>query len=266
MTPNWRGEHRHFDFNARYAINDFGFRADAKFTIPSQGKRYAVVGDSFAFGLGVNDDETFVHRLNESATLGATFLNFSVPGYSTDQEALLIEQSVFEFKPDVVMLVVYLANDLFDNLYPFPLQGNLPKPRFILAADGLQLNSVPQPTERKPAALAALDLPTVVLEANSRAAGLIGRLERHSVLARVAGETFFSGPRLGPDFAARFEPAFQLFDALVERIHQQCAKRRVRCMLALMAGKSFVTEPESTSGQYQEVLRRTILAFTARER
>ena len=67
LAPNWQGGHRHHDFDARYTTNAYGFRG--RFDAPASQKvrRYAVVGDSFTFGLGANDEETFVHLLNSRA-------------------------------------------------------------------------------------------------------------------------------------------------------------------------------------------------------
>lgn len=150
LTPNWTGSHRTFDFTVRYTINEAGLRADSPLPFDRRGKLVAVVGDSFAFGLGVNDDQTFVHLLNQSARDQATFVNFSVPGYSTDQEALLIERDVLRWKPDVIILAVYVANDLFDNLLDHPLQVNHAKPRFALCDGRLVLTNVPVPVRPKP--------------------------------------------------------------------------------------------------------------------
>ncbi len=79
--------------------------------------------------------KTFVHILRSKAPPANAYLNFGIPGYSTDQEYLLIKQQVLYFNPDVILLVVYLANDLFDNELPFPLQANSAKPYFELSPE-----------------------------------------------------------------------------------------------------------------------------------
>ena len=112
LAPGREGRHRHHDFDVRYATNRYGFRGDFRMNQGGEGLRYAFVGDSFTFSFGVGDHETFVAILNSKATGGGTFLNFGVPGYSTDQEYLLIRERVFSFRPDVILLVVYLAGML----------------------------------------------------------------------------------------------------------------------------------------------------------
>src|SRR5688572_10951125 len=117
-TRHWTGRHQHYDFDVNYSINGAGFRGlDIRDHKPPA-KSVAVVGDSFTFGTGVNDDETFVALLNQHRSGGERFYNFAIAGYSTDQELLLVEREVLRWKPDRLLLVVYLANDLFDNQLP----------------------------------------------------------------------------------------------------------------------------------------------------
>ncbi len=60
LAPNWKGRHRHYDFDVTYTTTDTGFRSNADLKKESGcGRRYAVVGDSFTFGLGVKPLSTF---------------------------------------------------------------------------------------------------------------------------------------------------------------------------------------------------------------
>jgi hypothetical protein len=87
LTPGWTGRHRHHDFDVSYRIAATGFRHDVR-QAQRPGPRVAVLGDSFTFGLGVDDDETFVSLLNAGGTHTGRFINRGVPGYSTDQELI----------------------------------------------------------------------------------------------------------------------------------------------------------------------------------
>lgn len=93
--------------------------------------RVAILGDSQTWGDGVADEETFVHLL-DSRTVDA--LNFGVMGYGTDQALLTYETEVTSFAPDVVVITVFLGNDLRDNLSEGSTQ--FPKPRFRLDDEG----------------------------------------------------------------------------------------------------------------------------------
>ncbi len=106
-----------------YTVNEAGFRGrPVTIPKPAETRRVLFLGDSFTFGWGVNDDETFCVRLEallndfkagndvvwECVNLGAS-------GYNTIQERILFEESVDRFKPDVVALVYY-RNDTEPNL------------------------------------------------------------------------------------------------------------------------------------------------------
>jgi len=265
LAPRWQGGHRHHDFDVRYSTNAYGFRGN--FDARGGGRvRYAVVGDSFTFGLGANDADTFVARLNASAPAGRLYLNFGVPGYSTDQEYILLRRRVFDFTPRVVMLVTYLGNDLFDNQLPFPLQADHAKPYFELAGGKLVLKNVPVPHVTKPPGQAAVDLRRVVL----------GELppQRNTLLRRIGNTELFQLVQrslglgterrdLFPVFAKRFAGALRLYDALLEQTRALCRRNEARLVLVLLAGRSFVERPGSNSSQFQDFFRRR-LADTAR--
>ena len=162
LTPGWSGVHHHYDYDVEYDIDDSGFRVDPHAGMT--GPRVAVLGDSFTFGLGVANDETFVSRLNARSDDRRQYLNLGVPGYSTDQELLLFRKTGKALKPDSVLLVVYLANDLFDNNRPFPLQADHAKPYFRLDTNRrLVLVNTPVPLATKSAAARSTGLADVVL-------------------------------------------------------------------------------------------------------
>jgi lysophospholipase L1-like esterase len=78
--------------------------------------RIAVVGDSFVFGLGLPPDEVFTEVLERDLGRGAgdgrrfEVLNFGVPGYSSQEEAAVLEHKALAWKPRVV-IVGYCLND-----------------------------------------------------------------------------------------------------------------------------------------------------------
>ncbi len=115
--------------------NSCGLRGeDYTITKPDNTYRIALLGDSFAFGWGVEYEETFAkvmeRALNKIARKGerVEVINFGVPGYSTFQEVALFEERGLELDFDAV-LVYFVDNDF--NL-PFFVNGEEGKVENVL--------------------------------------------------------------------------------------------------------------------------------------
>jgi D-alanyl-lipoteichoic acid acyltransferase DltB (MBOAT superfamily) len=93
------------------SINRWGMR-DREYTLekPPGTRRIALLGPSYVMGIGVSDEETFdahlERRLNASAAHAAGYevLNFGVGAYSLLQQMRMLEERVFAFDPDVVVI------------------------------------------------------------------------------------------------------------------------------------------------------------------
>jgi hypothetical protein len=78
--------------------------------------RIAVLGDSFTFGWGVEEDKIFVSVMRQilqeyaGKSMHVEVMNLGVPGYSTFQQVAAFEEKALEFKPDLV-LVYFVEND-----------------------------------------------------------------------------------------------------------------------------------------------------------
>lgn len=81
---------------------------------PEAAHRVAIFGDSFVFGFGVADGDTFAARL--AARLGEDWqiTNHGVPGYGDDQVALALDRWMPVLEPDVV-IVGHTADDGWRN-------------------------------------------------------------------------------------------------------------------------------------------------------
>jgi len=259
LAPNWKGRHRHYDFDVRYETNSYGFRGRFNLKRNQKGLRCAIVGDSFTFSLGVNDEDTFVQRLNSRQHPNNTYLNFGVPGFSTDQEYLLIQDRVLYFSPDAIFLIVYLGNDLFDNELPFPLQASHGKPYFELTPQGLKLKNTPVPIKSKPKWQSKKDLTRIVLGDDFLRGGLIARYLGRYEIFRLLKLYLYKPSDSHSRFGIRFDHAVRLFTAIVDGIRDACIEKGVILSLILMPGKSFIERPGSLSEQYQDYLRREIV-------
>jgi hypothetical protein len=121
-----------------YRINDAGIRSDREFSIqPNSLLRIAAFGDSFTYGAGVNNEDTWEEQLSRSRP-GIEVLNFGVGAYGLDQAYLRYGVDGTAYRSDIV-IIGFMSENIFRNVnvfrpfYDSSYQFNLlPKPRFIL--------------------------------------------------------------------------------------------------------------------------------------
>ena len=101
-------------------INSLGLRGkEVAPQKPAGIYRILGIGDSFAFGEGVKDEDTFLHRLQlqlNTRTAGKNFevLNAGVQGYNTRDEVLYLEHRWLKLEPDLVLITFYV-NDAYKD-------------------------------------------------------------------------------------------------------------------------------------------------------
>lgn len=117
---------RHYvpgDYDVRITTNSAGMRGPREYPVervPGT-RRVALLGDSFVFGYGVEDDEVvsavLERRLNASAPPGTTYevLNFAVSGSGQAEQLLTWRHRAAAYRPDVVVLF-YFSNDIGNNI------------------------------------------------------------------------------------------------------------------------------------------------------
>ena len=256
LQANWAGKHRHHDFNVTYQTGADGFRGPSR---KSQ-RRTAIVGDSFTFGFGVGPGQSFTALL-DGADKDHAYLNFGVPSFSTDQEVLLIEQILPKHRPETVLLAVYLGDDLADNMRPYPLRLDNAKPYFVLTAAGLDLRNVPVSRQRKPAGEEGVDLRRVILAGSGMRPSIWKGLFGESETTRRLGLNQSAKVDLGDHLQRNQVQPLALFQALVRRARTAAAGQAANFGLILLPGGSFVQDPDGIEAQYQDHLRRAIMAW-----
>jgi lysophospholipase L1-like esterase len=82
--------------------------------------RIVVLGDSFAVGGQVPEEETFPavleRDLSSRGYSGVRVINTGVGGYSTFNEAGVLRENLDWLQPDVVIVAAYLGNDVAENV------------------------------------------------------------------------------------------------------------------------------------------------------
>jgi len=141
--PNARGRWRQACFDVPIRINSHGFR-DVEHLLekPPGIQRIIVLGDSIAEALQVPLEGSFPRRLETLLNGGgggppAEVLNFGVSGYGTAQEYLSLKTRGAQYRPDAVVLVFTILNDVRNNSPA--LEGKVssyPRPYFRLNPAG----------------------------------------------------------------------------------------------------------------------------------
>jgi lysophospholipase L1-like esterase len=125
LQPGFSKEVTTMDSTAFYKINNQGIRSSKEYqSIISQDPRVLprifVIGDSFTFGFGVNEDETYTYQLEDMLTnqgLEYQVINLGIPAYSTKQSYnRLLEITEMIGKPDIV-IYMFCPNDPKENIY-----------------------------------------------------------------------------------------------------------------------------------------------------
>jgi len=116
--PNWSTEYE----SVAVSFNEFGFRDDPIQPRQPDEFRILLLGDSVAFGWGVEQDEIFATRLESilSEELGrpCVVINSGVGNYNTVQELAVLKRLGEVLAPDLLMLL-YIHNDVMVHERPF---------------------------------------------------------------------------------------------------------------------------------------------------
>jgi lysophospholipase L1-like esterase len=105
------------EFSQDIRLNSRGLRdTEHSYKKSSSVYRIAVVGDSFIDGYQVNLADTIPKlletRLNERGKKSYEVINFGFGGYGPIAEAVLVEEEVLKYEPDMVIFAYYIGNDL----------------------------------------------------------------------------------------------------------------------------------------------------------
>jgi len=135
-VPNATGRIVSTEFDIHVQYNSYGFRDD-EFDA-TDAKKIMMLGDSFIFGNGVNQNER-VSEVLENLTDYEVW-NMGVSGYGTDQQYLSLKRHGAQFEPDIVMMG-FFTNDITNT--NGAVQYGMAKPKLEIKDNDLVLTNVP---------------------------------------------------------------------------------------------------------------------------
>ena len=133
LRPNIAGTYQREGRNY-VQINSAGLRdREHSITKPANTIRIALLGDSYCEALQVPLEQTFWWLLQQKLESCGQFagkhieiINFGVSGYGAGQELITLQQKVWQYSPDIVMLLMTTNNDISDNMRSLKKTDEIP--------------------------------------------------------------------------------------------------------------------------------------------
>ncbi|HVB80376.1 MAG TPA: SGNH/GDSL hydrolase family protein [Candidatus Binataceae bacterium] len=230
LRPNTAGYYRRE--GASYVeINSDGFRgpefARAK---PPDTVRVAVLGDSYTEAIQVPYEDTFAsvaaRKLAQCPLLKGRrveALNFGVDGYGTTQELVTLREKVWAYHPDIVVLAIFLGNDVRNN--SVTLEGNQCRP-FYVARDGKLVPAGPFGSSNsfRLWCMARFDYRKAGMLSLLKGAWTILRAHNQEPTAALPVEAAINYDIYKPPADPAWRNAWQVTDELIEEIHREAAQ------------------------------------------
>ncbi len=126
--PRLGGYWKEPEFSHAFQLNSLGFRdRERALRKPANTVRIIGLGDSFSWGVGVEQHETFLQQLEDTLNqsedgMSHEVLNWGVPGWGTAQELLCLKHQAPAYHPDLVLIQYFKDDDLADNVYKSPFR------------------------------------------------------------------------------------------------------------------------------------------------
>jgi len=251
-------------------INSQGFR-DREHTIakPADTFRVAVLGDSFAEAFQVPLEKTFwsvmERQLSSCVPAGkqkVEVLNFGVSGFSTTRELILLETRVWQYSPDLIVLLFTPGNDVRDNSRSINRYRSQPLPYFVFRNGQLERDdSLVTERNRKLSfrlQQSFLGRAYSWLQAHSRVLGLVYTY-REGVLTSQPANRDQNEPGLDseiyrPPSTPDWDEAWRVTEALMTKMREQVKARGAKFLLVTGSAGIQVNPDEAIRQKFMESL------------
>jgi lysophospholipase L1-like esterase len=211
-------------FQTVVRINKNGLRDRTRsYERQNDSDRILVLGDSFAWGYGVEESERFSQLLEEE--MDVEVINGGISGYSTDQELLWYKNEGIKYESDLVVLVI-AGNDVGDNEQPL-VSTIYYKPKFVIENGQLILTNYPVPKTSLQGKF--------VYALSQRSALAFFLVQRYFDLLALYGKTKVDSHNANSPVAdenTEREP-FKLTIALVDEIRNIAKARKAKFMIVI---------------------------------
>lgn len=183
-----------------------------------------LLGDSYAAGDGVRNEDRFSDLLGES--LDVEIINLAVNGFGMDQQILVYEEFKNTIPHDAVLFIPHM-DDFYRNLKSSRTGTDrhgafieIPKPYFGIENGSLKLNNSPVSKVRTTSKLKEFDsneshIPTLLNEIKNKAKNFINRKSGKQVLGKI------SYPELNDRESAEWNLANLLIKRLIDLINDK---------------------------------------------
>jgi len=123
LTPPFEGQIQRTEFKFGFQTNEAGLRGPSLRPLTESTVRILCLGDSFGWGMGVEDSRTYPARLEsllleQYPRLDIQVLNASTPQYGTLEELAYLKWQGEELQPDVVIVHFNTLDDFEQNRLP----------------------------------------------------------------------------------------------------------------------------------------------------
>jgi hypothetical protein len=126
-----------YNSGIEYSINDIGFRSN-NYTQFDCDKNILVLGDSYVFGVYLNDSETIPFYIQKSISIENRVYNFGMPGWGIDQMYLCYQKYQNVFSPEKIVLI-FIEDDIDRVLEAYRYLEGMNKPSFKIENNELLL-------------------------------------------------------------------------------------------------------------------------------
>jgi hypothetical protein len=261
---------------SHFRLNSAGFRdVQRSRTKPEATFRIAVLGDSYVEALQVPLKNTFWSVLETelagcdlSGQKKVEVLGFGVAGFGTGQQLLLLRHYVWDYEPDMVILLMCPHNDLADNSRQ--LTTSVVRPFFSLKDDRLELdNSFRQHPSYIHASKASTRFKVACIN-RSRVLQLYSRI-RNGTSRTKSDDDVESTSRNNienicyvPPETAAWREAWELTERLVVEVQKEVQQRDVPFVLVIGSNGIQVDPRQSVREEFRKQLGVTDLFYFER--